>query len=173
MCYRGLRPPSNSCRHELILLAVAGEIAAAKLDSRIDAEHIVGTDIDRFGDVVAPTTITVLPNRIAAGAVLENIAIDYGLISRIAANLDRQAFCVQDRVVFNDDSFACCSAFPVVAVNAIPMIISAAIVGTAYVGPRVPVTVHIDLVRLRTVEPPTRHSPIPGIGAVQPPTGED
>jgi len=87
ICYRGLRPPGNAGRHELILLPIAGEIAAAELGSRIDAEYVVQSNLDGISDVVAVPTATILGN-CAATLMLEDVAIDYSLICGISANLE-------------------------------------------------------------------------------------
>ena len=120
-------------------MPIAEEVATAELGRRVNAEYVVRPHIDGLADVVAPPTISVLGNRIAAASVLENISIDDRLIGGISANLDREAAGIENRVAFNDDGFARRPALPIVA--AVPPIL---------------VAVHINLVGLPTIKPPTR-----------------
>src|SRR5437764_9092700 len=108
------RPPGYPGGHELILLAIAGEVATAEHGHRvIDSENVVRLYIDRLGDVVGEAATPVLGDGIAAGAP-ENVSVENSLVNWIPSNLDARAAGIEERVTGDDHGFSRGPTFPII-----------------------------------------------------------
>jgi hypothetical protein len=106
--------------------------------------------------------------------VLEHVAVDDCFVGRITANLNCVSSIIENRIALADHGLTCGPALPVVAIDAIPMIfVTAKILAAACVGSLILVAMHIDLMRVPTVEVPAGNCKDRRIRAVQPASREN
>ena len=129
------KPPALPGCQEEVIDAIPVEVTDAVLSQGVEAEYIVGSDIDGICDVIAGSRVAILGNCIGATFMLENIAVDNRLISRISTDLDGFTTSIEDGITLDYHCFTRCSATPIGGGR-----------------PTVLVAVHINLVGLPTYD---------------------